>query len=72
MWKPGFKKKAGKSVQIVANFMYKAENVVVREVGIRIWKIVQTSGKSCLYSFHLRGAQLKKKQLTGTDCLQYT
>ena len=45
MWKPGFKKKARKSVQIVANFMYKAENVVVREVGIRIWKIVQTSGK---------------------------
>jgi len=40
-----FKEKAGENVQIVANFMYKAENVVVREVGIRIWKIVHTSGK---------------------------
>ena len=57
-------------MQIVANFMSKAENVVVTEVGIRIWKIVQTFGK--ILAMLLPFAWSPIQRTVNRHCLQYT
>lgn len=62
--------KAGQNVQIVANFMYKAENVVVTEVGIRIWKIVQTFVKILATLLPFAWSPIQKT--VNRHCLQYS
>ena len=62
--------KAGENVQIVANFMYKAENVVVTDMEIRIWKIVQTFGKILAMLLPFAWSPIQKT--VNRHCLQDT